>query len=508
MRSSLRHATLATLGVVCAAAALGPSTAGAATVTRDPDGTIVYTAAPGERNRVGVGLAYDGVGFVLYDAYGAIQSAPADCVLDPMYSYDNQVICPAQPPAVRLDLGDGDDNPYVDYGTNVPVTMLGGPGRDDLALGAGGGMADGGPGDDTLTGLAGEDVLRGGDGNDTLDGGAANDQLDGGAGDDLLAGDRYEGQFTDVIDGGPGFDRIEADWSSRDYDYVQPPVTVTLGGGADDGRPGEQDNVRGIEQIDMGIPASVTGTDVAETIKFHQTLTSMTLDGKGGDDTLQAGEGADVVRGGAGNDTVDGSFGDDEIDPGPGRDTVYGDLKSGDCGPYWCKLTYGNDTILARDGEVDSITCGAGADRVVADADDVVASDCETVERAGGPQPGPQPGPVADGSRSGGRAGGGGRDSGRPARGSLKPVKARLRTALAHGLIVRVTGLRPRARVVLTARSGRKTVARGSARANATGKATITLRFTPAARRSLRHARRARLTVTGAGRRGRVVLVR
>jgi hypothetical protein len=40
-----------------------------------------------------------------------------------------------------------------------------------------------------------------------------------------------------------------------------------------------------------------------------------------------------------------------------------------------------NDIIQARDGEVDTISCGPGRDRVVADADDQVARDCEVVER-------------------------------------------------------------------------------------------------------------------------------
>ena len=37
--------------------------------------------------------------------------------------------------------------------------------------------------------------------------------------------------------------------------------------------------------------------------------------------------------------------------------------------------------IEARDGELDSVICGAGTDRVQADANDVVAPDCEHVNR-------------------------------------------------------------------------------------------------------------------------------
>ena len=40
--------------------------------------------------------------------------------------------------------------------------------------------------------------------------------------------------------------------------------------------------------------------------------------------------------------------------------------------------------IDARDGEVDNVTCGFGADTVQADAIDVVAKDCENVTTTGG----------------------------------------------------------------------------------------------------------------------------
>ncbi len=41
----------------------------------------------------------------------------------------------------------------------------------------------------------------------------------------------------------------------------------------------------------------------------------------------------------------------------------------------------GDDRISAVDGRVDRISCGAGRDVVLADADDVVARDCESVRR-------------------------------------------------------------------------------------------------------------------------------
>jgi hypothetical protein len=70
---------------------------------------------------------------------------------------------------------------------------------------------------------------------------------------------------------------------------------------------------------------------------------------------------------------------------------------------------------------------------------------------------------------------------------------------------VRVRGVAAGRRLTLTARSGRKVVASGAARAGKDGSATVTLRFTAAGKRTLRHARRAKLTVGGAGLRSLVL---
>jgi hypothetical protein len=501
----LRSALPPAVGALCATAAvtalcaLTPALAPAATVTRDAAGTIVYTAAPGEVNRVGVQGADDGATFTLYDGFGqAGPDVPAECRREDWYGAVT-VQCPVTPAGVRVDLGDGDDQGYVSSGVTTPVTQLGGDGSDDLQGNEVANTLDGGPGDDRLLPYQGDDVLLGGDGRDTLEGGQGSDRLDGGAGDDLLTGDGHFDELgRDVIDGGAGFDRIESDWHSH---YSAPlAVAITLGGGADDGRPGEGDEVRGVEQLDLSLPATVTGTDAAEKIEFHQLINPVRIDAGGGDDVVQGGEGNDVVGGGAGDDDVDGSFGDDQIDPGPGRDAVSADLRGGDCGPLWCKSPYGNDTVLARDGEVDSITCGAGTDRVVADAADVVAPDCETVERAGGSVPGPgrtTPAPDPRGPR--GPRGQGGEP--RPgARATLKATAGvKLRAALAGGVAVRVRGARAGAAVKLTARAGRPIVASGRARAGKAGGATVTLRFTRAARRSLKRAERVTLKISGAG---------
>jgi RTX calcium-binding nonapeptide repeat (4 copies) len=376
---------ITSLSVVAALAV--PATAGAATLHYEgpPDQEIlVFTAAPGERNNMSI-QDHDVAGAVtLYDA-------GVQFVLDTPYCKDMETgygnaVCPA-PNGMRLVLDDGDDWVTVSSGVTEPITMLGGAGRDTLEGYENAVVLDGGPGDDKLVGSAVNDELDGGEGNDQVDGNAGSDRVLGGAGDDVLRPDGYEDPGTDVVDGGPGVDEINSDWSTRRTGDPEPLLNVTLGGNADDGRPGEGDDVRGVERLTMSKGGRFVGTEASEYVKLHQVGDNGDLIGLGGDDELRGGDGSDRIEGGAGADKLDGGFGDDEIVGGPGRDAISADLAGGDCGPLWCKVPYGNDTVDARDGEADSISCGAGTDSVTADAVATVAPDCEQVDRAQPQQP-------------------------------------------------------------------------------------------------------------------------
>jgi Ca2+-binding RTX toxin-like protein len=93
--------------------------------------------------------------------------------------------------------------------------------------------------------------------------------------------------------------------------------------------------------------------------------------------SIRGGSGPDTLTGGAGDDKLDGENGPDALDGGLGADTFTGGG--------------GDDVIQARDEEVDTIACGSGIDSVVADAEDSVAADCETVDVTLPPPP-----PVVD----------------------------------------------------------------------------------------------------------------
>jgi hypothetical protein len=87
------------------------------------------------------------------------------------------------------------------------------------------------------------------------------------------------------------------------------------------------------------------------------------LFGLGGDDLLRGRGGNDLLDGGRGRDRVFGDTGADLIIGGPGSDRLVGGR--------------GGDRIRARDRQLDTINCGPGRDRVVADRRDRVSRNCE-----------------------------------------------------------------------------------------------------------------------------------
>jgi hypothetical protein len=90
---------------------------------------------------------------------------------------------------------------------------------------------------------------------------------------------------------------------------------------------------------------------------------------------------------------------------------------------------------------------------------------------------------------------------------TLRVTKAKLAKALRSGLKLTLAGARP-GRQAIVAKRGRKVVARGTAKVGANGTGKVTLRFTKAARKALRHARTVKLAVSGGGAKASVTLKR
>jgi hypothetical protein len=143
---------------------------------------------------------------------------------------------------------------------------------------------------------------------------------------------------------------------------------------------------------------AISGTPAANTL--NGSARSDVLLGKAGNDLLRGLAGDDCLYGEAGNDRLRGGSGADRLFGGPGADRLEGeagnDRMSGAAGND--RLTdrsgrdsfsggIGNDTIDSRDTSLggrrvrDTVTCGTGRDRVIADRRDAVARDCERISR-------------------------------------------------------------------------------------------------------------------------------
>ena len=212
----------------------------------------------------------------------------------------------------------------------------------------------------------------GGDGNDHLAGGSSDDDLKGEAGDDTLDG----GEGADDFRGGAGTDTV--DFSSRGPASV---VRVTLGDEEVDGDLSDvldglikQTEIKALRvsasQISLGgEPAAPPAPRVGDNV--HADVERV-IGGAGGDDLVGNGLANELV-GGPGPDILEGKAGPDRLDGGEG-----------------------DDTLVSRDGEVDVLACGNGADRVVADPQDNLAADCERTDN--GAAPGEAPGGAVAGT--------------------------------------------------------------------------------------------------------------
>jgi Ca2+-binding RTX toxin-like protein len=235
------------------------------------------------------------------------------------------------------------------------VSLAGGDGSDSLLGGSGADSVGGDAGDDTVTGGAGDDTLGGGDGTgdrvaetadadlvptDTALTGAGSDALSGiegavlsgtaadsantldasgftlgavtlagGGGDDTLLGS----SSGDSLDGGTGSDRV-----ARTADAS---MTLTDGQLAVEGA--DTDSLSAIER------ASLTGGAGAHRLDASgfddPGVTTVALDGAGGDDSLLGSSSADAtdsLTGGTGSDELSGNGGSDAYAGGDGDTDV------------------------------------------------------------------------------------------------------------------------------------------------------------------------------------------
>jgi len=236
-----------------------------------------------------------------------------------------------------------------------------GDGNDTFASSAtlGESVVDAGAGDDVVTGGSSrsKNEIHAGDGNDTVNGGPSGNEIDAGAGNDTVIGGAaqdvlHAGTGNDTVNGGGGNDVVYEDSDALDIDAfsggtgrdsvhyvgVLHGVNISLNDIADDGRPGEGDNVKSdIEDIrGSGFADTMTGdgdansilpVDISEIGTVETPGAGIIVNGGGGNDEIWGSASAssgDRLRGDTGDDTIIGWAGDDVLSGGAGDDRLEG----------------------------------------------------------------------------------------------------------------------------------------------------------------------------------------
>lgn len=308
------------------------------------------------------------------------QFAPVDIAID-LGAGNDWIVIDSRPGLVSNDefhVGadginlNGDQDPDVTISDSTyHLDLFGEEGNDVISAAGGFGTGapypshvniTGGPGDDVLTGGDGSDTVNGGNlGNDVLHGGAGDDFLEGNTGNDIEYGDAGGDTFfeeakangSDTFYGGPGDDAVT--YASRTAR-----VNVSIDGLANDGSPGEHDNVKtDVEDVYGSSRNDVLSGSAADNVIYGMAGNDLISGGGGndrlvglaGDDTLKGGSGNDRLFGLTGSDTLAGGLGNDRLDGGGGADIMLGGQ--------------GNDFFTAKDRARDLLDGGPGSDRVL-----------------------------------------------------------------------------------------------------------------------------------------------
>jgi Ca2+-binding RTX toxin-like protein len=235
----------------------------------------------------------------------------------------------------------------------------------------------GGEGNDTLTGGIDVDALNGDGGNDRVVGFKGNDRdadnggLFGGGGDDVLVWNNGDG--TDTADGGDGFDEVEVNGNPTGNDVTTAKPSVILPGWVRFDRTSEPGSF-GIDlRAERLTVSTLGGNDTFAPDPLAPTglgaLTSLTLNGGTGDDSLTGVDGGDKINGGGGGDALNGGDGADLVTGGDDSDELAGDGGDdrlvGDRGVDLAAGGAGDDTLVWNNGDASDINSGdAGFDRV------------------------------------------------------------------------------------------------------------------------------------------------
>ena len=290
---------------------------------------------------------------------------------------------------IRTLIGSNKDDFLI--GSDIADTIVGA-----APVGTGNGVVDTPAGNDTIFGRGGDDTLVGGD-RGSISGGAGNDNLVGGR--STAASDRtviHGDEGNDTIVSGLGNDEIIGDSGSNTLAYASVQqqgldivnrgtngVTATLpdpGQTATGGKTGGPE--KDIIHSDIGTLVGGNGNDVLIGNSLANTIvgvapagTAGVKPGPAGNDVLVGNDGTDLLLGAEGNDFEVGGAGNDTLLGVDGNDTLVGQG-----GSDVFSAGAGNDSNFAKDGVLDTITCGTGTDSLSDDTIDLApAGDCETI---------------------------------------------------------------------------------------------------------------------------------
>ncbi|MDQ7813915.1 calcium-binding protein, partial [Brevundimonas sp.] len=234
-------------------------------------------------------------------------------------------------------------------------------GGDDVING--GGLLDGGDGDDQLSSMGnfiqGPTTMLGGAGDDTMNSSVHGDLMIGGEGSDSFIGgdgaDEIVGDFNDRwMNGDNGNDILRVSGQTSGDDLV---LSVSGGAGTD---LVDFSGATAFLTVDLGYQyqqqtgagsVSISGIENAVASEAGSRITGTTganrLEGRSGADILSGAEGADVLLGESGSDTLNGGLGNDTLDGGTGVDKA---VFSGNRAAYTISTAAGVTTVTGPDG--------------------------------------------------------------------------------------------------------------------------------------------------------------
>ncbi|KPA21438.1 Bifunctional hemolysin/adenylate cyclase precursor [Shimia sp. SK013] len=212
----------------------------------------------------------------------------------------------------RISAGSGDDTVVFGDGND---TIRGEDGNDQIgswSFGSGNNLIEGGAGDDSIIGGSGDDQIIGGEGDDWMAGAGGRDTMDGGDGyDQFWVTDDHD--YADIT-GGEGF----VDWDIVGFGNwaTNSGVNVTFSGDEAGSFAFQDTSTSGVfQEIEH-----IIGTDNGDNIDASGNSRGLTLEGRGGDDSIIGGSGDDYISGGRGADTLTGGLGSDTLVGGDGND--------------------------------------------------------------------------------------------------------------------------------------------------------------------------------------------